>query len=303
MNVLVTGGAGFIGFHVVRLLMKNGHNVTVLDDFSGGHPNRFKGETRVFNYDICDPRCEEVFREGDFYGVIHLAAQTSVKKSMEDPCHDAQVNLLGLVNMLQLSSRYRVTKFLFASSAAVYGEKKNMPLTELDGLNPKSPYGISKLAGELYCTQWHEISHLKPVIFRFSNVYGPGQKSEMDGSVVPTFLDLILKKKPIRIHGDGNQTRDFLFVEDLAEGLNLALMKDLSGIYNISSNQSYSINNIVEIMAKIPLPVEKEFHPERPGDIRNSRLDSTRFSEATGWKPRYTFERGLLETLTQLDFF
>ncbi len=293
MDVLITGGAGFIGSHVAERFLKEGDRVTILDNLSAGEKANVPKGAKFVCMDVEDRNCEKVFKDGGFDLVIHLAAQISVAASMEDPHQDARSNVLGVVNMLELSRKYRVEKFVYASSAAVYGEKSALPVQETDELCPKSPYGISKLCGELYCEKWSEIYQLKTLIFRFSNVYGPRQAAYGDGSVVPSFIKGAVEKTPIRIHGDGEQTRDFVFVLDLAQWLVQGAKSRLTGIYNLSSNTRHSINELVDTLGQLYPELQVIHGPERPGDIRHSVLDSTRLRKGLRLSEGCSFHDGL----------
>ena len=296
MNVLVTGGAGFIGAHVCEKLLSLGEKITVLDNLSTGLIKNLDSRVPVESMDIEDKSCEEIFRKGQFDTVIHLAAQISVHTSMERPYLDASTNVGGLVNMLDLSRRFGVKKFVFASTAAVYGDKALLPIREAEELDPKSPYGISKAVGELYCRKWKEIYGLDTISLRFSNVYGPKQGLIQEGSVIPCFVEKAISNKPLRIDGDGEQTRDFLYVEDLAEGIICGARGKQVGVYNLSSQSSCSINELVEILKAYLPEIKVERGPERLGDIRHSMLDNSKAIQDFNWKPKYSLAEGLKKT-------
>ncbi len=296
MNVLVTGGYGFVGSHVVEMLLDLGHRVAVIDNISTGDKDNVNQKHAFFQLGVEDPECEEVFRNAKFDAVIHLAAQVSVSRSVDDPYSDSRTNVLGLVNMLHLSHVHKVKKFIFASSAAVYGEGDGVPLTEDARLDPKSPYGLSKLAGELYCTKWNRLYGLNTVVFRFSNIYGPRQGSSGEGGVISIFMGEALEQKELVIFGDGSQTRDFIFVKDVALAICRAVASNVTGVFNLSSNTESSVSELAAIMGKLH-PVKGTQHRiPREGDIKKSCLDNTKIKEALEWTPTVTLEEGLRST-------
>lgn len=245
---------------------------------------------------IEDPKCKEIFSSYNFDIVVHLAAQVSVANSIVNPSLDAQSNIVGLIHMLKLSKQHHVKKFIFASSAAVYGNNTNLPLSEIELPNPISPYGISKWAGEKYCLSESKDLELETVIFRFSNVYGPRQTAEGEGGVVSVFIDRIFKNEPLLIHGDGDQTRDFIYVGDVAFAIYRASQGFISGVYNLSTNTQNRIVDIVSTLERLHGPIEKKFIAARDGDIYHSRLDNTAIKKDLDWSPYYTLEEGLEKT-------
>lgn len=296
MNVLITGGYGFIGSHVAEEFFSEGHRIFIIDNLSSGNVENIRFKHASFIMDIEDTRCSEVFRSNRFDAVIHLAAQINVASSFDDPYGDTRSNILGLVNMLQLSAQYGVKKFVFASSAAIYGNNSDIPLKEEAMPDPLSPYGMSKAAGELYCRKWNDLYGLSTICFRFSNVYGPRQGIKGEGGVVSIFMEKAAEGKELPIFGDGNQTRDFIYVEDIALAIHKAVETGISGIYNLSTNSESSVNELIEALDRLQ-PVNSIVHKaERDGDIRNSRLDNSRLRSAICWEPRYSLEEGLKNT-------
>ncbi|WP_432354209.1 NAD-dependent epimerase/dehydratase family protein [Sporosarcina sp. A2] len=294
MKVLVTGGYGFIGSHLVDRLYQEGIKVYIIDNLSSGKVGNVKIRHKGYVLDVEDPECENVFKSEKFDAVIHLAAQVSVKKSLENPRNDAESNIVGLVNMLTLARKYNVKKFIFASSAAVYGENDQLPLLEEQGGNPVSPYGISKWLGEYYCNQWNELYGLETVSFRFSNVYGPRQNSEGDGSVIMNFIEKIMMNKQLEVYGDGFQTRDFLFVKDLTDAIFRALCApSITGVYNVSSQTKTSVREVIDQLEAIHAGIDVYFRDSREGDIRNSCLANGKVKEELDWSPIYGIQEGL----------
>lgn len=297
MNILVTGGCGFIGSHVVERFIKENHKVCVIDNLSSGKKENIslKGYS-FYDMDITDQRCEKVFRSHGFDAVVHLAAQVDVNESVKNPTQDARVNIQGLVNMLNYSKKYGVKKFIFASSAAVYGQNSNLPLKEDFIPEPVSPYGISKNIGEIYCSKWKKLYGLDTVCLRFSNVYGPKQSSTGEGGVISIFLDKLCKGSNIIIHGDGEQTRDFIYIEDLVDAIYRTIYSTTFEILNISTGNSKSINNIVEVLNEFLTVGEIEYKEVRKGDIKHSLLDNTKAKFELDWVPVFSLKEGLEKT-------
>lgn len=297
MNVLVTGGYGFIGSFIAERFFKENHNVFIIDNLLSGKKENINFKHRSFIGDITDEKCESFFKTHSFDVVIHCAAQTSVQRSIEKPFEDSSTNILGLVNILNLSKKYGVKKFVFCSSAAVYGENLSLPLKEEEILDPVSPYGINKMNGELYCRKWEEMYGLSSIIFRFANVYGPRQHVSAESGVVSIYTTKFLRQESITVFGTGEQTRDFIYVGDVAEAVYRGVISGLSGTYNVSNNTQTSINGLITVLAKLrPQPLI-EFVESKEGDIASSQLDNTRLKKDLDWVPKYSLEEGLKATV------
>ncbi|MFJ8065532.1 NAD-dependent epimerase/dehydratase family protein [Psychrobacillus sp. NPDC096426] len=296
MRVLITGGYGFIGSHVADKFYKEGYEVFIIDDFSSGKKENISFKHKNYELSVDDPKCEEIFKSYRFDVVVHLAAQVSVAKSILNPREDLETNVVGLVNILTLSHKYQVKKFIFASSAAVYGLNDRLPLKEEEGCKPISPYGISKWMGEEYCRKWKEIHNFESVCFRFSNVYGPRQSNEGEGGVISIFLNRIIDNKPIELYGDGEQTRDFIYVEDVAYAIFRASNSTVEGIFNLSTNQEHSINNLLEMLKNLHGEFQIKTLPARDGDIDKSVLNNQKVKDELDWGPKYDMETGLENT-------
>jgi UDP-glucuronate decarboxylase len=296
LNILVTGGYGFIGSFVAEKFYREGHKVFILDNLSTGNKNNvnFKHQSAIL--DVEHAGCEEIFRINKFDIVIHLAAQEDVHTSLENPVLDTKTNVFGLSNMLYLAKKYGVRKFIFASSAAVYGRNENIPLNEAEISNPISPYGLNKWVGESYCRKWSEMYNLETLCFRFSNVYGPRQSAIGEGGVISIFMNNILNKKSLTVFGDGTQTSDFIYVEDVAEAIYRSVLSHIVGVLNLSSNEEVSINNMLEVLGGITELMEVNYKEWRHGDIRYSCLDNTAVTRQLDWVPKYTLKEGLEKT-------
>jgi UDP-glucose 4-epimerase len=243
MKVLVTGGAGFIGSHLVDRLIQEGHEVVVVDNLSTGKRRNLNRAARLVKLDIQSWRLERVFRNERPHMVMHLAAQMDVRKSVEDPMFDAQVNVLGTLNVLQQSIKHGVRKVVFSSSGgAIYGEQEVYPAPESHVTRPLSPYGVSKLCGEQYLSYYQRVNGLQIVSLRYANVYGPRQDPEGEAGVVAIFIQKLLNNEQAIVNGNGRQTRDFVYVEDVVEANLAAMGQDIQGTYNVGTGEETSVN-------------------------------------------------------------
>lgn len=296
MKVLVTGGYGFIGSHIAERFHKEGHDVVIIDNLSTGKREHSNFKHKSYQLSIEDTKCEEIFRSNKFDIVVHMAAQVSVTNSIVHPARDAEANVSGLINILNLSRSFNVTKFIYASSAAVYGVQQQLPITEDAECSPLSPYGMSKLSGERYAQKWQEWYGLETLGFRFSNVYGPRQSVNGEGGVVTTFLNRATAGQDIVIHGDGSQTRDFIYVEDVADAIYRASLSRLTGVYNVSTGTECSVKELVDYVQELH-PVKKVTYGEsRSGDIERSVLSNDRVQRELDWSPLYSIAEGLQRT-------
>lgn len=307
MKVLITGGYGFIGSFVAEKFYTEGHDVIIIDNMSSGNLKNIQYQHTSYIVDVESPACESIFEQHKIDVVIHLAAQINIVTSMENPYADTKSNILGLTNILQLSAKYQVHRFIFASSAAVYGVTDEIPLSETLHCRPVSPYGINKLLGEYYCDKWSELYNLSTLCFRFANVYGPRQGSVGEGGVVSIFMERLRNGQELHIFGSGEQTRDFIYVEDIANAIYTAILDHSlqSGIMNLSTNTESSVNDLIEILSKLqPLPGVVHQSP-RSGDIFRSTLDNSKLRSAMNWEPKFSLELGLRKTyewLIQSDY-
>lgn len=300
MKVLVTGGAGFIGSHVVDRLVEEGHNVVVVDNLSSGKRKNVNRSASLYKLDIQSGRLERVFRNERPNVVIHLAAQISVRRSVEDPVFDAQVNVLGTMNVLQQAVRHGARKVVFSSSGgAIYGEQETYPAPESHATNPLSPYGISKLCGEHYLSYFQRISGIQVVSLRYANVYGPRQDPEGEAGVIAIFIQKMLNNEQPIINGNGRQTRDFVFVDDVAEANLAAMGQDSYGVYNVGTGAETSINELFRMLASLTCSGCKEVHgPAKSGEQMRSVIDPSKIRQELGWDPKVELTEGLKKTVT-----
>lgn len=296
MKVLITGGYGFIGSHTAERLHKEGYKIYVIDNLSTGDKENLKIKHKFYRMDVKDRKCEEIFANNKFDMVIHFAAQIDAAMSQKKPCFDAENNILGLINMLTLSNMYNVKRFIFTSSAAVYGDNVKIPLSEDEKCFPINPYGLSKLTGEKYCELWKNSYGLETVCLRLSNVYGPRQSIRGEGSVFSSFMNSIFNERKLLIYGDGNQTRDFIYVEDVADAVYKSMQFSISDVINISTNKQISINDLVDSLRKLHPSIEVEYTKARKGDILHSRLLNNKAVEELNWAPKYSLNEGMDRT-------
>ncbi len=298
-KVLVTGGAGFIGSHIVDLLIKKNYDVVVVDNLSSGKKEFVNKKARFYSVDINSDDLNRIFalEEPDF--VVHAAAQISVIKAMEDPKFDAYNNIVGTINLLEACRRYHVRKIVFLSSSAVYGDPDYLPIDENHPLKMISPYGISKHTAEHYLYVYYHNYNIDYVVLRLANVYGPRQGLGRTIGVIPSFIQRFLEDKPIIIYGDGSQTRDFVFVGDVAEAVVMALERPtIRKIFNLGSQTEVSVIGLVRRLEKFFNKKAKiEFAPANTGDIKRMVLLIDNIRKELGWKPRTNFDAGLKMTV------
>ncbi len=302
MKVLVTGGAGFIGSHVVDRLIQEGHQVVVVDNLSTGKRKNVHKAASLYKVDLESWRLERVFKKERPMVIFHMAAQISVRHSTDDPAFDARVNILGMINLLESAIRHGTRKIIFASSGgAVYGEQETFPASETHTTCPLSPYGISKLAGEHYLAYYHYVKGMSFAAFRLGNVYGPRQEPEGEAGVVAIFTKKMLNEEQPLINGNGLQTRDYVFVEDVVNAMLGALDPEVEGIYNVGTSQETSVNEIFHYLKQSTGSSCKEIHgPEKKGEQLRSKLDSTKLRDRLEWEPSVSLQESLAATV---DFF
>jgi UDP-glucose 4-epimerase len=299
MKVLVTGGAGFIGSHVADRLLADGHEVVVLDDLSTGHIESLPPKARFYQMELGSPWLAEMFRIERPEAVVHQAAQASVRRSVEDPVFDAGINVLGTAALLQASVDHGVRRFLFASTGgAIYGDTDQVPTPEDAPAVPVSPYGASKLAAEVYLRTFHALHRLSYAALRYANVYGPRQDPHGEAGVVAIFSQRLLAGESAVINGDGKQTRDFVYVGDVADANARAIVSDAVGSFNVGTGVETDINRIFTILKQLTGSSQPEAHaPARAGEQRRSVVDPSKIGSVMRWRPRTPLEAGLSETV------
>ena len=297
-KVLVTGGAGFIGSNLTRLLLDEGREVTIYDNLSSGYRRNVEAlpGARFVEGDVRDAaRLSDAMRGADT--VFHLAASVGNTRSIEHPFEDSEINLIGTLRVLEAARTLGVRKVVFSSSAGIFGELKFLPIREDHPVEPDSPYGASKLAAEKMCLAYSKLYELEAVALRYFNVYGVNQRYDAYGNCIPIFAHRMLRGETVTIFGDGEQTRDFVNVRDVARANLLASeARGVSGAFNVASATSITINRLVELMSEASgLRPEVVYGPPRKGDVRHSRADITAAHASLGFEPSVGMTEGLAE--------
>lgn len=300
MRIIVTGGAGFIGSHIVDAYVSLGHEVLVLDslwEHGGGRRVNVNERASFVHMDIRDENIQRIFHEFKPEIVSHHAAQHSVAISSRDPKYDADVNVMGLINVLDASVRNGVKKVIFASSGATFGTPERFPIVESTPQHPTSPYGITKMVAEHYLRFYRAEKGLDFTALRYGNVYGPRQDPNGEAGVISIFIGRFLKQEGVRIDWDGEQTRDYVYVKDVAHANVLALDRGSGQCYVIGTNVKTSVNQIYQTLVKISgfeAPVTQG--PRRPGDARDAQFDPALAKKELGWTPQTKLLEGMRET-------
>ena len=299
MKVLVTGGAGFIGSHIVDRLIKEGHEAVIVDNLSTGKKKNRNKEARFYKLDILSPKLEKLFQKEKPDVISHHAAQIDVRRSVADPLFDAQVNILGLLNVLENAMRCGIRRVIFASSGgAVYGEQQTFPAPETHPTHPLSAYGISKLTGEHYLYYYQQMGGLSPVSLRYANVYGPRQDPFGEAGVVAIFTQKMLTGEQPVINGNGQQTRDYIYVEDVVEAHMVVMNDNVEGVYNVGTQCETSVNQLSQCLAELTGSSNKAIYgPEKRGELSRSLLDYGKLNKAVGWEPQTGLQQGLEKTV------
>jgi nucleoside-diphosphate-sugar epimerase len=300
MKYIITGGAGFIGSHIAEAIAGS-HEVIIIDNYSSGKAEnlaRFSDNVQFIEGSITDlPLLRDVFSGAD--GIFHLAAIASVARSVDDPVATHQTNLTGTLNILLAARDCGVKKVVFSSSSAVYGDEPTLPKREDMPPVPLSPYAVSKLAGEYYCSVFNELFDVKTVSLRYFNVYGPRQDPQSEyAAVIPKFITRLLNHQAPLIFGDGKQTRDFVYVRDVVQANLLAMQGSTTGTFNIGSGERIDLNTLARTLADlIEVDIPPVFEKPRSGDIRDSVSDITAAKKSLGYRTEYSLDRGLAETI------
>ena len=300
MNVLVTGGAGFVGSHVVDRLLAASHTVHVLDNLATGRRERVPAAARLHVCDLRDARLDTVFAAARPAVVVHLAAQAAVSRSVADPRHDASVNVLGTIALLESCRRAGVPRAVYISTGgAAYGDTDVLPTPEDHPIRPASPYGISKVTAERYLEVWAALTGGSGLTLRLANVYGPRQDPAGEAGVIAIFASRLLSGVRCVVNGDGDQTRDYVYVGDVADAVALAVSSpDAVGIANIGTGIETTVNDLYRRLARLTnVRGDAEHAPAKPGEQRRSVLDATRAKSLLGWSATTPLDEGLTQTV------
>ena len=302
MRILITGGAGFIGSNVADALIAAGHDVAIVDDLSSGSAENVPSGARWYRVDIREGELDAVFAEERPELVCHHAAQVSVRRSVETPQADAAVNVLGSLSVFEAARRHGARRLVFASTGgAIYGEQTGAAADEAHPCRPRSPYAVAKLAVEHYLDYYCATFGLQAVVLRYANVYGPRQDPHGEAGVVAIFMQRLLAGLPVTIYGDGEQVRDFVYIDDVVSAnvaaLDAATPDGEMAIFNIGTGRATSVNAIWSVIDALARPTVSAYHePARSGDVRRSVLDAAHAARQLGWRPRVSVEAGLART-------
>jgi UDP-glucuronate 4-epimerase len=304
MEILVTGGAGFIGSHLVERLLHNNYSVVVIDNFDPfydssikeknlGHAKDFKN-FRLYRDDILNTQAlEKIFKEYSFDIIVHIAAKAGVRPSIIDPLGYYQVNVQGTLNLLEKCKQYSINKFIFASTSSIYGNNEKVPFAESDTVDfPISPYAATKKSAELICHTYHHLYGIAIYALRFFTVYGPRQRPDL---AIHKFFKLISQNKPIPFYGDGTTSRDYTYIDDIMDGV-IKSIERISGfeIINLGESQTISLHRLVDLIEKVlGKKAQKQFEPMQPGDVKQTFADISKAKRLLGYKPHTNIEQGL----------
>jgi UDP-glucose 4-epimerase len=298
MNILVTGGAGFIGSQVADAYIEHDHHVVIIDNLSTGQKEFINSKAVFYEADITDPSVAEIIRNENIQVINHHAAQISVHDSVKDPVADAKSNIIGTLQLLQHTVSSAVGKFIFASTGgAIYGEQDYFPADEEHPTKPTSPYGLSKLSVEGYLRFYQEQYGLSTTVLRYGNVFGPRQNPHGEAGVVAIFCNRLLKDQAPVINGDGEQTRDYVFVRDVVRANVMALGPDCSGIFNVGTGREATVNELTRsLLQRAGSDIAPQYAPGRGYEQRRSCLDCKKIKDSLAWEPKVSLKEGLIET-------
>ncbi len=299
MKICVTGGAGFIGSHIVDRLIEKGYDVTVIDNLSTGRIENINKKAKFIELDINQEGLHNIFEQEKFEIVYHQAAQMNVRFSVDNPKEDAITNIIGSINLYEACKNSGVKKIIFASSGGtIYGEQVQFPADEEHPTNPCSPYGIAKLANEKYLFYYNNSYGIKTVSLRYGNVYGPRQNPKGEAGVVAIFIGKMLAGEQPVINGDGLITRDYIYIDDVVEANMKALDEKIDGIYNVGTGIETNVNTIFHKLKNLTGANCEEYHgPAKIGEQRRSVISYNKLKNECGWKPKVTFDEGLIRTV------
>lgn len=298
-SVIVTGGAGFIGSHVVDKFIQEGHKVIIIDNLSTGLEKNINPQAKFYKVDINSSAVDKIFEKEKPTVLCHHAAQIDVRKSVENPVSDAEINILGSLNLFDSCVKHKVKKVIFASTGgAIYGEQDHFPADEEHPARPLSPYGVAKLSIESYLYFYNQLYNLNYIFLRYANVYGPRQNPWGEAGVVAIFAQKMLNGNKVLINGDGKQTRDFVYVDDVVRANLLALKYPKSDMFNIGTGLEADINTIFNLIKKQANSKQKKTHaPAKHGEQRRSVLDFSKAERELKWKPKTDLKKGIIKTV------
>ncbi len=297
MNILVTGGAGFIGSHIVDALIEKGRKVSVIDNLSSGSKDNLNQKAIFYKRDITDD-ISDIFEKVRPEVVFHLAAHIDLRESVKNPIFDANSNIIGSLNILENMRKFGSKKIILSSTSATYGDDVKIPTTESENENPNSPYGITKLTVEKYMQFYKKVYGIEFVSLRYANAYGPRQNPKGEAGVIAIFTDKILTGDQPIINGTGEQTRDYLYIKDIVKANMLVFEKNVSGIFNVSTGVETSVNDLFRKIVELTKMIVKEVHgPAPPGERMRSCISHEKIKKEFGWEPDYNIDKGLKETI------
>ncbi len=301
MKALITGGAGFIGSNIVKLLLEHSHDVMVLDSLSYGYKENLEGlgRVKILEGDIRDASIvDKALKDVDV--VFHLAASVGNARSIQDPATDSGVNVLGTLQLLESARKIGVKKVVYSSSASIFGEPQYLPIDEKHPFQPETPYAVSKMAGEKHSLCYAKLYDMDVIALRYFNVYGPNQRYDAYGNVIPIFAMRLASNQPFTVYGDGEQTRDFINVRDVAWANLLAAQSDgVSGVFNIGSGTSITINRLVRTIKEVVgVNIKIDRQPPRKGDVLHSLSDISAARSVLAFEPRVNLTEGVAEYLS-----
>lgn len=299
MKILVTGGAGFIGSHIVDKYIELDHDVVIIDNLSTGVKKNINPKAKFYEMDINSKDVEDIFKEHKFDIINHHAAQMNVRVSVDDPIFDAKSNILGLLNLLNNAVKYEVKKFIFVSSGGViYGDDVELPIIETAKKDPQSPYGISKITGEYYLKFFNKVHGLNFTTFRYANVYGPRQNPKGEAGVISIFTTKMLKNEQPIIFGDGKQTRDYVYVKDVVTANISALEKGNKEAFNIGTSVETNVNDLYDMVKSLTNYSKDVMHvEERAGELQRNALNTSKAKTLLDWEPKFNLNTGIKETI------
>ncbi len=299
MKCLVTGGAGFIASHLVDRLIREAHRVVILDNLSSGKKDNLNPKAKFYKIDICDPKISEIFEKEEPDFVFHFAAHIEARGSVKDPIFDAKVNILGSLNILENCRKFKVKKVIFSSSGGeIYGAAKVIPTSEQYSPRPLSPYGVGKLTIEKYLDAYFCLFGLPYIALRYGNIYGPRQNPNGEAGVVAIFCQKMLKNEKPFIHGDGKQSKDYIFIEDAIEATFLAFKNNFCGVVNIGTEKETPVLDIFNKIKKLTNSKVKEKHVPLPAcSFKRGCLSIKKAKRELNWRPKYNLEEGLKKTV------